>query len=99
MKIVKQINSVSKSINREKIQMEKPNIEFCMLNIGNHSNQVKERLVMDPNINISTYGCLKRCSTCFKKQYALVDGEIVTGDTPEQLVDNVYQHIGPIPAR
>ena len=28
--------------------MEKPNIEFCMLNIGNYSNKAKEILATDP---------------------------------------------------
>lgn len=79
--------------------MEKPNIEFCMLNIGKHSNQAKERLAMDPNVNITTYGCLKKCSICFKNQYSLVDGEVVTGNTSEQLVDHVYQHIDSVPTR
>ncbi len=79
--------------------MEKHNIEFCMLNIGKHSKQARERLAMDPNVNITTYGCLKKCSTCFKNQYALVNGEIVTGNTPDQLVESIFKHVSTVPAR
>ncbi|MBB6444337.1 DUF1450 domain-containing protein [Bacillus benzoevorans] len=70
--------------------MEKAIVEFCMLNIGNGSRKAKELLERDPNIEIKTFGCLHKCSTCFRGCYAFVNDEIVTGDTPEQLVENIY---------
>jgi len=75
--------------------MQKPLIEFCMLNLGNSagSKRAKEQLEKDSSLKISTFGCLHKCSTCFRGPYALVNDEIVTGDTPEQLVENIYRHV------
>ncbi|MFY9945176.1 MAG: DUF1450 domain-containing protein, partial [Exiguobacterium chiriqhucha] len=33
------------------------------------------------------------CGVCSLDLFCLVDGEVVTGDTPEQLVTNVYEKI------
>ena len=33
------------------------------------------------------------CGKCNHFLYALVNGEVVTGETPEQLVDHIYQFL------
>ena len=74
--------------------MTKPIIEFCELNLGKGARKAKEILDKDPNLDIKRYGCLTYCGKyCSKKNnilYSLVNNEVVTGETPEQLVENIY---------
>ncbi len=39
------------------------------------------------------YGCLTHCGICSAGLYALVNGDIVEGDSPEELLQNIYAHI------
>ncbi|MEH7019021.1 DUF1450 domain-containing protein, partial [Bacillus sp. JJ63] len=38
-------------------------------------------------------GCLGYCGVCFEGLYALVNGEVVKGETPEDLVKNIYDYL------
>lgn len=71
----------------------KPIIEFCVSNLANGSQKALEILEKDPNLDIIEYGCLGYCGKCFESLYALVNGEVVTGETPEELVKNIYQYL------
>ena len=54
----------------------------------------KETLEQDSNIDVIGYGCLKRCKNLSHRNlYAIVNGEVVVGETSEHLVKNVYEHI------
>ncbi|MBU7595459.1 YuzB family protein [Metabacillus halosaccharovorans] len=68
----------------------KPIIEFCISNLANGGQAALEKLERDPNLDIIEYGCLSYCGKCGHSLYALVNGEMVTGDTPDELVENVY---------
>lgn len=68
----------------------KPIIEFCISNLANGAQAALEKLEKDPNLDIIEYGCLSFCGKCGHSLYALVNGEMVTGDTPDALVENVY---------
>lgn len=71
----------------------KPIIEFCISNLANGSQAALEILEKDPNLDIIEYGCLSYCGKCYNSLYALVNGEIVTGDNPEGLVENIYTYL------
>ncbi|KZZ83432.1 YuzB family protein [Bacillus sp. SJS] len=71
----------------------KPIIEFCISNLANGSQRALETLEKDPNLDIVEYGCLGYCGKCFESMYALVNGEAVTGETADQLLENIYQHL------
>ena len=73
--------------------MFKPIIEFCISNLASGAQIAKEKLEQDPNLDIIEYGCLSYCGKCNHSLYALVNGEVVTGETPEQLVDHIYQFL------
>lgn len=73
--------------------MLKPIIEFCISNLANGSQQALEKLEKDPNLDIIEYGCLSYCGKCAMSLYALVEGEVVTGETPDELVENIYRHL------
>ncbi|MBB5324381.1 uncharacterized protein YuzB (UPF0349 family) [Anoxybacillus tepidamans] len=73
--------------------MIQPIIEFCISNLANGSQKALEILQKDPNLDIIEYGCLSYCGKCAHSLFALVNGEIVTGETPEQLVENIYKFL------
>lgn len=70
-----------------------PIIEFCVSNLASGAQEVLERLERDPNLDIIEYGCLGYCGRCSSNLYALVNGEVVFGDTTDELVDKIYKYI------
>lgn len=70
-----------------------PIVEFCISNLAKGSQSVFDDLSNDSNIDVLDYGCLTYCGQCSDSLYALVNGDIVTGETPELLKQNIYQHI------
>ncbi|WP_424163187.1 YuzB family protein [Bacillus amyloliquefaciens] len=70
-----------------------PMIEFCVSNLARGSQKAREILEKDPNLDVLEYGCLSYCGKCMESLFALVNGEVVTGDTPAELVDNIYTFI------
>lgn len=73
--------------------MLRPIIEFCISNLASGSQKALEILEKDPNLDIIEYGCLSYCGKCASSLYALVEGEVVTGETPDELVENIYKHL------
>lgn len=71
----------------------KPIVEFCISNIANGSQESFEKLERDPNLDVLEYGCLSYCTKCSESLYALVNGEIVEADSPEELTKNIYEFI------
>lgn len=71
----------------------KPIVEFCISNMANGSQESFEKLENDPNLDVLEYGCLSYCSQCAESIYALVNGEIVEADSPEELTQKVYEFI------
>ena len=70
-----------------------PLVEFCISNLANGSQKVMEILEKDPNLDLIEYGCLSYCGKCANSLYALVNGEVVTGDSPEELLNNIYEYL------
>jgi uncharacterized protein YuzB (UPF0349 family) len=73
--------------------MFKPIIEFCISNLASGSQRAREILERDPNLDIIEYGCLGYCGKCAASLFALVNGEVVMGKTPDELVENIYQFL------
>jgi uncharacterized protein YuzB (UPF0349 family) len=70
-----------------------PIIEFCVSNLASGAQKALEKLEKDPNLDIIEYGCLSYCGKCASTLFALVNGEVVTGDDPDALVDNIYKFL------
>ncbi|MGV3487635.1 MAG: DUF1450 domain-containing protein [Tuberibacillus sp.] len=70
-----------------------PVIEFCMCNLAGGAERALEKLQQDSSIDVIEYTCLDLCDLCFDQLYALVNGEMISGHSPEHLVDNIYQHL------
>lgn len=73
--------------------MIRPMIEFCMSNLASGAEKAKEILEKDPDLDIIEYGCLSNCGECAAFLFALVEGEVVTGEDPHELVENIYRYI------
>jgi uncharacterized protein YuzB (UPF0349 family) len=73
--------------------MMKPIIEFCISNLASGAQIAREKLERDTNLDLIEYGCLGYCGKCAHSLFALVNGEVVTGETPEQLVEKIYQFL------
>ncbi|UOY90576.1 YuzB family protein [Bacillus glycinifermentans] len=70
-----------------------PIVEFCVSNLAQGSQEAKEILEKDPNLDVIEYGCLSYCGQCMQTLFALVNGEMVSGDNPAELVENIYKFI------
>lgn len=70
-----------------------PIIEFCMSNLASGSQEVYEILEKDPNLDVIEYTCLDYCDLCYEGLYALVNGEYVSGENAEDLVNNIYRYL------
>lgn len=70
-----------------------PIVEFCISNLSNGSYKTFEILDRDPNLDVLEYGCLSYCTKCAESLYAIVNGEVVQADTPEELTERIYQFI------
>ncbi|MBO8171789.1 MAG: DUF1450 domain-containing protein [Bacillaceae bacterium] len=70
-------------------------IEFCQSNLAAGAEETRKRLEKDPDLDIETldYGCLGNCGECFINLYAMVDGEIVSGEDADDLYENIKKHL------
>jgi uncharacterized protein YuzB (UPF0349 family) len=64
-------------------------VEFCTSNLVSHGDQAKQRLMSVEGVRVKTFGCLGNCGQCFQRPYALVNDEVVEGDTQEELYRNI----------
>ncbi|KAA1042544.1 YuzB family protein [Macrococcus equipercicus] len=70
-----------------------PIVEFCLSNMAAGSQSVYDTLSKDPGVDCLEYGCLTYCGLCNERLYALVNGDVVTGETADELLNNIYKHI------
>jgi uncharacterized protein YuzB (UPF0349 family) len=70
-----------------------PIIEFCVNNLASGSQKALEELEKDPDLDVIEYGCTSHCAICASFLFAIVNGECITAETPEELVENVYKEL------
>lgn len=68
-------------------------VEFCITNLANGAHKTYEELEKDPEIDVLEYGCMSYCTKCARGFYAVVNGEVVEADTPDELTKAIYQYI------
>lgn len=54
---------------------------------------VMKKLESNPDYDVVEYGCLSNCGQCYMMPYAMVDGEIVTADSADELYDAIIAKI------
>ncbi|MNE52902.1 hypothetical protein D3C80_1475990 [compost metagenome] len=67
----------------------RPIIEFCASNIGHGTGPLKEKLELNPEYDVIEYGCLNNCGECYLRPFAMVDGEVIEADSPEELEEAI----------
>lgn len=71
-------------------------IEFCRSNLASWTQAVYDQLTSDPEwaeVEVMEYGCLGNCGQCYLQPFAMVDGEMVAAENPDELLDNIRTHI------
>lgn len=71
----------------------RPIIEFCATSLASGTQKALEILDKDPNLDVIEYGCLSFCGKCAASPFVLVNGEVVTGETNEDLIKKIYAFI------
>ncbi|WP_150268903.1 YuzB family protein [Paenibacillus tepidiphilus] len=71
----------------------RPIIEFCASNLGSGTEQLKQKLEQNPEYDVVEYGCLNNCGECYLRPFAMVDGEIIAAETPEELEAAIAAYI------
>ncbi|PZE21304.1 YuzB family protein [Paenibacillus xerothermodurans] len=71
----------------------RPIIEFCTNNMHHGTDKVMKRLEANPDYDVIEYGCLGNCGECFTFPYALVNGEIVSAPTADELQQRIDDKI------
>ncbi|WNF36351.1 YuzB family protein [Bacillaceae bacterium IKA-2] len=71
----------------------RPIIEFCATNLASGTQKALETLEKDPDLDVIEYGCLSFCGKCAASPFALVNGEVVIGETSDDLVKKIYAFI------
>lgn len=61
-----------------------------MNNLASGADAAFAKLDADDNLDVIEYDCLTYCDLCATSLFALVDGEVVRGETAEELVANIY---------
>lgn len=63
-------------------------VEFCQSNLSLGTDWVKDQLLLDTELDIEIvdYGCLGNCGECFLYPFALIGGEVILAETPEDLL-------------
>ena len=70
-----------------------PIIDLRCNNIASGSQEAFEKLEKDPSLDVIEYGCTSHCGICASFLFAIVNGEAVMADDPDELVDKVYKHL------
>jgi uncharacterized protein YuzB (UPF0349 family) len=76
----------------------RPIIEFCASNMHHGTDQVMKKLEADPDYDVIEYGCLGNCGQCYMEPFALINGEILSADSSDQLYEQIIVKIKEIEA-
>ncbi|KAB7707844.1 DUF1450 domain-containing protein [Bacillus aerolatus] len=69
--------------------------KFCPCNFEYELDDVKDQLE-EMGIIVLEDRCLNYCGQCLIQPYALVNGQNITGNSPEELLKNILQSIDSI---
>jgi uncharacterized protein YuzB (UPF0349 family) len=72
----------------------RPTIEFCAGNMHCGTQAVMKTWESRPDLRVIEYGCLGNCGECYRRPYALVNGEIVAADSPGELEAAIGRKLG-----
>lgn len=67
--------------------------KFCPCNFEGELDEVKDKLGDLPNVEVIDDRCLNYCGQCLIQPYALINGENITADTADELLEKVLNYI------
>ncbi|SDX68639.1 YuzB family protein [Paenibacillus sp. CF384] len=73
--------------------MLKTMIEFCASNMHHGTDRLMKKLEENPDYDVIEYGCLGNCGECYLAPFGLVNGEIIAGETIEELEELMMKAI------
>ncbi|MGM7723177.1 DUF1450 domain-containing protein [Metabacillus sp. Hm71] len=68
-------------------------VKFCPCNFEDELEAIKERLRERGDIEVIEERCLLYCGQCLMEPFALVNGENIVTDEPEELYEKIDQYI------
>lgn len=86
-----------KLINKLFSKEKKITVEFCERNLDqflteeNHSNY--SSFLNQKNVVYKEYECQSKCKECKIAPYAMVNGEFVTAENPNALLEKIKKHV------
>lgn len=71
----------------------KPLVEFCVNNLTSDVLEIKKKLETEYalQVDVIEYGCLGYCGMCAIQPYALVDGDVIKGETASELLEKIIK--------
>ncbi|MGC6769577.1 DUF1450 domain-containing protein [Enterococcus sp. LJL128] len=70
-----------------------PLIECCEQNLAKGGSLLLENPFINENSDLITYSCINECVLCAQSFYVLFEGERISGQTPEELLEKVKEAI------
>ncbi|HBT73174.1 MAG TPA: DUF1450 domain-containing protein [Lysinibacillus sp.] len=74
-------------------QQLKNRVEFCITNLSLGAADAYDELVERDDIEIEESGCTSHCEICEQSIFALVNGEVVTAEDAETLVQAIDEEL------
>ncbi|MCY9138763.1 DUF1450 domain-containing protein [Peribacillus frigoritolerans] len=72
-------------------------IEFCQNNLDRFLNEQTiadySKFLENPRIQYKEYECLSECKLCKKTPYAKVNGQIMSGEDSQDLLNKLYDEL------
>ncbi|MHC5532948.1 DUF1450 domain-containing protein [Priestia megaterium] len=69
-------------------------IKFCPCNFDEELSEVKEKLEQLSHVEVIEERCLLYCGQCLVQPFALVNGENVVSDNPNELLSSIIERVG-----
>ena len=80
-----------KSLFKRKEKVVKHHIEFCISNLSYGSADTYDELIKREDIIIEESGCTQNCETCDTCLFAVVNSEVVTAETADELLHRIEE--------
>ncbi|MCI2255627.1 YuzB family protein [Domibacillus sp. PGB-M46] len=71
----------------------KINVKFCPCNFEDELEATKEKLMERSDLEVIEERCLLYCGQCLMEPFALVNGENIVADDPDELYEKIDQHV------
>jgi uncharacterized protein YuzB (UPF0349 family) len=69
-------------------------LDFCNGNLMSFTQELFLKLREDhPEWKVSRYGCLTNCGECAARPFAILNDEIVTAETPDELYQKITEAV------